>query len=175
MKHAVRAEGVTRADRTTTDAESIATQLPARFDALRPRLTAVCAAVVGRDDAVDVVHETFLRAQDRIHQLRDPELFDAWVVRIALNEAKSVVRRRQTGAARLRELRPRPTDPPDLGIVELVELLPPRDRAVIVLHYGYGYRMSEIARLLALTEVNVRTIAFRARRTLRAQLEEDDR
>ncbi|MEJ7803357.1 MAG: sigma factor-like helix-turn-helix DNA-binding protein [Candidatus Limnocylindria bacterium] len=55
---------------------------------------------------------------------------------------------------------------------QLVELLAPRERAVIVLHYAYGYRMGEIARLLDLSEINVRTVAFRARRQLRAQLED---
>lgn len=53
-------------------------ELVARFEAVRPRLTAVCTAVVGADEAEDRVQETFLRARDRLHQLRDPDLFDAW-------------------------------------------------------------------------------------------------
>jgi len=56
----------------------------ARFEQLRPRLTAVCATMAGVDDAPDLVHEAYLRASERLHQLRDPALFDAWVVRIAL-------------------------------------------------------------------------------------------
>lgn len=145
-----------------------------RFEQLRPRLIAICQAIAGADDASDLVHETYLRASERLGQLRDPLRFDAWVVRIALNETKSL----------LRTQRRRPEQPhgtvlpasggPDIGLRELVEQLAPRERAVIVLHYAYGYRMGEISRLLDLSEINVRTLAFRARRRLRAQLQEVD-
>lgn len=144
-----------------------------RFARLRPRLVAVCTAVIGPDDAADLVQETYIRATERLHQLRDPGLLDAWVVRIALNEAKTVLRRRRTERRVLAV--PTPSPGPDVGLRELVQRLEPRERAVVVLHYGYGYRMREIARLLDLTEINVRTIAHRARRALRAQLEEKDR
>jgi len=47
-------------------------ELVARFEAVRPRLTAVCTAVVGAEEARDLVQETFLRARDRLRRLRDP-------------------------------------------------------------------------------------------------------
>jgi RNA polymerase sigma-70 factor, ECF subfamily len=150
----------------------LASDFETRFERVRNRLTAVCTAVAGAGEAPDLVHETYLRASDRLHQLRDPELFDAWVVRIALNEAKAVLRDRRRFAERVEQLAPRPVATPDLALRQLVEELSPRERAVIVLHYAYGYRMGEIARLLDLSEINVRTVAFRARRRLRAQLEE---
>ena len=144
-----------------------------RFEILRRRLTSVCIALAGVDNAPDLVHETYLRARDRLHQLRDPDLFDAWVVRIAMNEAKSLTRRARRERERLPQIhRKGHTTSPDTALRELVELLPPRQRAVIVLHYAYGYRLGEVATLLGLTEINVRTLGFRARRTLRKQLEE---
>lgn len=144
-----------------------------RFDGVRHRLTAVCIALAGADDAPDLVQETYLRASARLHQLRDPSLFDAWVVRIAMNEAKGLTRRARRERARLPGFAPPERAPaPDTALRELVELLPPRQRAVIVLHYAYGYRLGEVATLLGLSEINVRTLAFRARRTLRSQLEE---
>jgi RNA polymerase sigma-70 factor (ECF subfamily) len=153
--------------------DDLVADFEARFERLRSRLTAVCTAVAGADDALDLVHETYLRASERLHQLRDPALFDAWVVRIALNEAKSVLRSRQRRvASRAVEIAPREADVSDVGLRQLIEQLGPRERAVIVLHYAYGYRMREIARLLDLSEINVRTLAFRARRRLRAQMEE---
>ena len=143
-----------------------------RFEAARPRLTAICRAVAGADDGPDLVHETYLRAWQRIGQLRDPDRFEAWLVRIALNEAKGLHRRHRAEQARLPKLVTSPPATPDAGLRDVVAALAPRERAVIVLHYAYGYRMGEIARLLGLTEINVRTLAFRARRRLRAQLEE---
>ena len=152
--------------------EGLAADFAARFERIRPRLTAVCAAVAGADDAPDLVHETYLRASERLYQLRDPALFDAWVVRIALNEAKGLLRSRRRHAERAAQLAPRPVDASDVGLRQLIEELAPRQRAVIVLHYAYGFRMGEIARLLGLSEVNVRSLAFRARRRLRAQIKE---
>jgi len=147
-------------------------EFDARFAAVRARLIAVCIAVAGVDDAPDLVQETYLRASERLHQLRDPSLFEAWVVRIALNEAKGLHRRARRERDRLPRFTPHVSLQPDAALRELVEALPPRERAVIVLHYGYGYRMGEIAKALDLSEINVRTVAFRARRRLRAQLED---
>jgi RNA polymerase sigma-70 factor (ECF subfamily) len=153
----------------------LAGSFAARFERLRPRLTAICRAVVGPDDAPDLVQDAYLRASERLHQLRDLELFDAWVVRIALNEANALLRRRRPAGDLHPGIEATDEQSGDVGLRQLVERLPPRDRAVIVLHYGYGYRMGEISRLLNLSEVNVRTIAFRARRWLRARLEEAGR
>lgn len=148
-------------------------EFDARFAEVRGRLTAVCIALAGADSAPDLVQETYLRASDRLHQLRDPSLFDAWVVRIAMNEAKGLTRRVRRERERLARIDSTERAPgPDSALRELVERLPPRQRAVIVLHYAYGYRLGEVATLLGLSEINVRTVAFRARRTLRTQLEE---
>jgi RNA polymerase sigma-70 factor (ECF subfamily) len=161
--------------RARTDPASGAhrTEFQERFATARPRLTAVLRAVVGRTDAEDLVQETYVRASERLDQLRDPDRFEAWLVRIALNEAMSLHRRRRSERHRLRRA-PHDVGAPatDLGLRELVERLDPRERAIVVLHYGYGYRMNEIATLLGLSQINVRTLAHRARRRLRDELEE---
>jgi DNA-directed RNA polymerase specialized sigma24 family protein len=63
-------------------------------------------------------------------------------------------------------LLPRGAPTSDIGLRELVEGLPPRDRTVLVLHYGHGYGLEEIATLLDLTHTNVRTIIARTRKRL---------
>lgn len=167
------------ADRQPTESDRRQRELrvafESRFQELSPRLLAACRAIAGRDDAPDLVQQTFLRAQERLDQLRDPTLFDAWVLRIALNESKSLLRRRRLATDRLSAVSPPPVQQRDAGLIDLVHRLSPDQRAVIVLHYGYGYRMGEIARLLGTSEVNVRTLAFRARRRLRSELQEVDR
>jgi RNA polymerase sigma factor (sigma-70 family) len=161
------------ATRQADPAQELRREFDARFEGVRARLTAVCIALAGRDEAPDLVQETYLRASDRLHQLRDPSLFDAWVVRIAMNQAKGLTRRDRRRRERLPAVPAAERAPsPDTALRELVERLPPRQRAVIVLHYAYGYRLGEVATLLGLSEINVRTLAFRARRSLRSQLEE---
>ena len=65
-------------------------------------------------------------------------------------------------------LLPRRTAASDIGLRELVEKLPPRERTVLVLHYGHGYRLEEIAVILDLTHTNVRTVIARTRKRLYA-------
>ena len=145
----------------------------ARFQAVRDRLVRVCAGLVGADAAEDVVHDAYLRGRDRFSQLRNVDLFDGWVTRIAVNLCLN----RHRSGRRLRDLlvslRRNPQSMPrDAGLRDLIERLPPRERTVVVLHYGYGYRLDEIAQMSGLTSTNVRSIVFRARRRLGSQLQE---
>jgi DNA-directed RNA polymerase specialized sigma24 family protein len=121
------------------------------------------------------VQDTYLTARARIAQLRDPGAIEAWLARICVHRSFRVRRR----GRRLQELLgvlpfPRVTPPPAgrLELQELVEQLPPRDRAVVVLQHGYGYSLDEVARLVGVTHANARKISSRARaRLLRAWLE----
>jgi RNA polymerase sigma factor (sigma-70 family) len=145
-----------------------------RFEAARERLVRICTGFIGVDAAEDVVHDAYLRGRSRFGQLRDPDLFEAWLTRIAINLCVN----RQRAGRRLRDLlpslRPMPAAPRDAGLRELVERLPPRERTLVVLHYGHGYQFDEIARMTGLSAVNARTIVFRARRRLADQLHESE-
>lgn len=113
-----------------------------RFEMLRRRLTSICMALAGSDNAPDLVHETYLRARDRLHQLRDPALFDAWVVRIAIHEAKGLTRRARRERERLPRIhRKGHAASPDTALRELVERLPARQRAVIALYGDIAQHM----------------------------------
>ena len=68
--------------------------------AVRPRVTAVVARLVG-DDAEDVVQEAVLRAFLSLSQLRERDRFENWLCGIALNVAKMQLRRAATEARML--------------------------------------------------------------------------
>lgn len=146
-----------------------------RFEVARPRLLAICRTVVGPDEAEDVVQETYLRARERLGQLRNPAAFEGWLVRIALNEARSIVRRRATYQQSLGDV-----DPPirarhsDVALLQLVNQLPVRERMAVALFYGYGYDARDVGRLLGISHINARTVLFRARRRLRREWEASD-
>lgn len=144
-----------------------------RFDLVRPRLVRICIGLVGADHAEDIVHDTYLRARERIGQLHDPGRFDAWVARTAVNLCYN----RHRSARRLRENlralhRPDAGVDRDAGLRALVEALPIRERTVIVLHYGHGYQTDEVAHLIGTSPTNVRSILSRARARLRRELGE---
>lgn len=61
-----------------------ADEFDARFAIMRDRLIRICTGFVGAATAEDVVHDTFLRARERRHQLRNDDLFEAWITRVAI-------------------------------------------------------------------------------------------
>ena len=151
-------------------------EFDARFALMRERLVRICAGFVGAAIAEDVVHDAFIRGRARRHQLHDEDRFEAWITRVAIR----ICLDRKESARRLLDVlrgirRPAPDLGRDVGLRELVEKLPPRERTLVVLHYGYGYRLEEIADMSGLSAANARSILFRARRRLREQVERANR
>jgi RNA polymerase sigma-70 factor (ECF subfamily) len=143
-----------------------------RFAEARPRLVAICRGLVG-DDAEDIVHDMYLRARSRLVQVREPASLEAWLTAVAVRECYARHRRRRRLAEILAAVLPSsPATVSDPGLRELVEALPPRDRTVVVLHYGHGLSLEEIARLLGQKPATTRSVLFRARNRLRAALGE---
>ena len=146
--------------------------LDEQFEQLRPRLVGICRSIAG-DAAEDAVHDAYLQARRSIDQLRDLDALDGWLTTIALRQCISGHRRARRLRDRLADLLPRSSSSmPDIGLRELVERLPVRSRAVLVLHHGYGYSLLEVADILGLTHTNVRSIAARSRRRLMDQARE---
>ncbi len=118
--------------------------------------------------AEDAFQETFLRALAAYGRLRHGDHLRAWVLTIARNVAVDAVRR----------TRPT-TEPPELphedgqpAYVELGELthaLPPKERAAVVLRYGYDLTYEQIAAALDSNPVAARQAASAGVRRLRAE------
>jgi RNA polymerase sigma-70 factor (ECF subfamily) len=145
-----------------------------RFSDARERLTALCGSLVGGQDAEDIVQDVYLVARARLYQLRDIAAFDGWLRRIAINRCYEHHRRRSRLTNLLRDVTA-PSSERDLDLRDLVEGLPPRERTIIVLHYGHGYRLDEISQMLSLSHTNVRSIVARTRRRLAAAWQEAGR
>jgi RNA polymerase sigma-70 factor, ECF subfamily len=148
----------------------------ATYAAQRDRLMGL-AFVILRDrndaaDAVQVAFEKALRHQDRLHEGIGPE---AWLARITCNEAISLARRRrirrwiavgevddgvsQEGAVVDRML-----------VENALRRLRPKHRAVIALHYLYGYAVDDVASILSIPSGTVNSRLHHARETLRGIL-----
>jgi RNA polymerase sigma-70 factor (ECF subfamily) len=144
--------------------------LDAAFAAARPRLVRIAGGLVGPAAAEDVVHDTYLAARERFHQLRDPLAMDGWLVRICIRRAFRVRRRGRRLRELLERLPGRESGPPDrttpVELRELIEALAPRERTVVLLQHGYGYSLLEVAELVGISHANARKIASRARASL---------
>jgi RNA polymerase sigma-70 factor (ECF subfamily) len=150
-----------------------------------PAVAAVAVRLLGRGaEAEDVVQDSFVIALERLAQLRDPELFRAWVVRIAVRCAHRRFRRRRLlgllglargeDAAGLAE-QAAPSLPAERR-VELVRLdavlraLPSDQRVVWVLRHVEGYELSELAVVCGVSLATVKRWLQRAEARVRAQL-----
>ena len=140
-------------------------EFDARFERARPRVLAVARAIVGAAQAEDIVQETYLVARPRIGQLRDTAAIDRWLARIAENLCYQVLRRSATHARHAASLvtEHQPSDP---ALTDLIERLPLRERAIVVLHYAHGYSLEEISGILGIGYANTRALISRTRRRL---------
>ncbi len=123
---------------------------------------------LGASWAEDAFQETFLRALGAYGRLSHGEHLRAWVLTIASNVAIDTLRRS------------RPTEePPDVPhedarpayaeLGELTDGLPPKERAAVVLRYGYDLTYDQIAAALDSTPVAARQAASTGVRRLRAR------
>jgi RNA polymerase sigma factor (sigma-70 family) len=125
----------------------------------------------GRDRADDLFQETFLRALRAYTRLEHGEHLRAWVLTIASNALVDAARRDKPTA----ELAVEPAgDDPRPAFEELAPLtddLPPKERAAVVLRYGYELDYDDIGAALGSTGEAARQAASAGVRRIRRQKE----
>lgn len=116
-------------------------------------------------DAADAIGETVLTCFEKLHQLRQPQYFRTWLIRILVRKCQDVLRQRGR-CVPLEEAGEPSYEEPGQGRAEFLELLNGLDekyRTVLLLYYGEGFRTAEIAQILDLKEETVKTRLKRAR------------
>ncbi|MFL5799988.1 MAG: sigma-70 family RNA polymerase sigma factor [Actinomycetota bacterium] len=139
-----------------------------------PRLVNATALVCGnRASAEDAVQEALARAWERSRGGLEIESLEAWVTTVALNLARSALRRRLAeGRARRRMVfgHSSPGIEDRVALRGALALLTPRQREVAVLRYYLDLDVAEVAARIGVTEGTVKTLLHRARLTLGAAL-----
>jgi len=119
-----------------------------------------------REDAEDAYQETFLRALRAYEQLEHGRYLRAWVLTIATRIALDLLRRRRpTGIAP--EQAVSDERPAFAALDHLAAGLPPRERAAVVLRYGYDLDYADIGRALGSSGEAARQAASAGVRRLR--------
>jgi RNA polymerase sigma factor (sigma-70 family) len=150
---------------------SSAVDLAALFDSHAPAMYRTILAYTGgrADVAEEAVGEAFARASARSVTLRDAV---AWLYRVAFNVANDELRRerRTTGS-----VQGSVQAPPELsGVMEALNALPPRERAVMTLFYVMDLPVSDIAARLGVASATVRVHLTRGRRHLAGLLGDEE-
>ena len=148
------------------------------------------------DEAEDAVQETFLRAWRRRDSFEGDTLFRAWLYRIATNVCLDMLRTRSRAATDARTfadiswLQPYPDrlldeiapsdDEPDVVAVEretielaflaAMQVLPPRQRAALILRDVLGWPAADTATLLETSVAAANSALQRARATMQDHL-----
>jgi RNA polymerase sigma factor (sigma-70 family) len=121
------------------------------------------------EDAVQVSLELAWREWGR---LRSSAAAKAWLRRICIREAVRS-RRRLFNWRRRAELEPRPQAlglEVDIDMARAYDQLTPRQRAVVVLHYRYGYPLDHCAAMIGCRPGTARSHLSRALEKLRKEL-----
>jgi RNA polymerase sigma factor (sigma-70 family) len=138
------------------------------------RVRLLAGRMLRPEDAEDVVQEALLQAFLGLERLRDPERFGSWLYGITLNLARMRLRRRDPLPVDVDALEPPSADGVAAleAVREALDVLPPREREAVVLHYVEGLDTQEVASLLGARPGTVRVRLHRARRRLRRDLAE---
>jgi RNA polymerase sigma-70 factor (ECF subfamily) len=124
--------------------------------------------LVGRQRAEDAFQETFLRALRGYPNLRHGRHLKAWVFTIATRVAVDESRKRQPVPTA--ELAHEDGRPAWAELEHLADELPEKERAAVVLRYGYDLPYDQIADALDSSEDAARQAASSGVRRLRRRL-----
>jgi RNA polymerase sigma-70 factor (ECF subfamily) len=142
---------------------------------------AVALGVLGSAmDAEDACQDAFVRALERLDELRKPERFTAWLLQIVRNRARTIHSYRRVRAAQpldtvnaagsanpgIDAARGELRDKLEAALQDLSEM----QRQVVLLHDLDGWKHRQIAVALEISEVMSRQHLFHARRILRERL-----
>ncbi len=103
---------------------------------------------LGRDRAEDAFQETFLRALRAYDRLKHGEHLRAWVLTIATRVTIDTYRRAGETVDELPEVPVDDGRPAYEELAFLTDSLPPKERAAVVLRYGYDLDYEQIASAL---------------------------
>ena len=128
----------------------------------------ICAVILRcHADAEDAVQETLLRLLTKAPAFADEEHRKAWLITVAVNQSRSLLRRRKrlipTDPALLH---PPDADAEDRRILEALMQVPDSFRIPLLLHYGEGYKVREIAGMIGKSSSAVKMRLSKGRRLL---------
>ena len=144
------------------------------------RIYAVCFRIVANQArAEELTQQVFIRAWEMLGTFRGESAFSSWLYRIAVNVVLVDLRTEKRRASRMESNNGRTEfaagrhqAPPEdiMDLEEAIGELPPRARAIFVLHDVEGYQHNEIAKMMGLAIGTTKAQLHRARQLLKERL-----
>lgn len=121
-------------------------------------------------DAEDVVQEAILVAYEKIRTLKNDDCFNAWMLRIVVNQAKMYIRKNHR-IILTDEIPETLTQDNYEDVWEIVLSLKKELSTVVVLYYAHEYSVSEIAKIMSIPIGTVKSRLSKARKIIREEFE----
>lgn len=135
-------------------------------------VTRLCVMHTGdMTDAEDIYQNVFFKLYRELKKGDIPNV-KAWLLRVTVNECRSLWRHRmRRNTLSLEDISEIPIKPVDREIWQVVMGLPPKYRDVIYLHYYEEYSAEEIAQITGTRASTVRSQLMRGREKLKGMLD----
>ena len=140
----------------------------------------VCMAIAGdRAIAEEATQSAWVIAWKRLRDVHDEAHLQPWLVTVAANEAKQLLRKRRrraevevaTDAARVAGGIDPASDVVDIDVRDAMARLDPDDRALLALRYVAGFDSTELARAIGISPSGTRNRLERLLKRLREELD----
>ncbi|MDU5105955.1 sigma-70 family RNA polymerase sigma factor [Clostridium sp.] len=129
-----------------------------------------------KDDAMDVIHESIVKAYRKLDNIKDLSNIDKWFIRLLINTLIDYIRKNSKMILmedKDMEVLINKSKEQEDGFSLLIENLNEELRLIIILKYFHGYKISEISEILTLKESQVKNKIHKALNLLRKEIEEE--
>lgn len=131
------------------------------------------AILMNDEDAADAIQETILACWEKMDTLRYTKYFKTWMTKILIHKCLDI-RKKQEKIIPMEDYEePVVEDAYNIELKEALETLGEKYRLIMMLYYGEGYRVQEIADFLGMPASTVQTRLDRGRKKLREYYQSD--
>ncbi len=161
------------------DARALAMLLQRHYDFVRKYLLKI---TLSPHLAEELTQETMLRCIEKIHTYQDKSKFSSWMMTIAtrlyIDQLRRGRREQQWMASHRWEQQwhwqVKQSDHALPELLQALGMLPPEQRAAVVMKHYYGYEIQEIAKMMDVPEGTVKSRIHHGLHKLRKELSEDE-
>lgn len=124
-----------------------------------------------RETSEDLAHDAFVQLQNRFDRIDNPRAY----LRMIVTHDSMRMRRNNSRSLEVAVTASEPTIEPSqyIDLLQLIDALPPRQRAVVILRYFEDLSEAEIADALGCRPGTVKSAAARALASLRREMEDN--
>ena len=125
-------------------------------------------------DSTDALLSSIEKAYRNLRQLRKPELFKTWFIRILINECKQILKKRNHLLYiedLSMELQEEVSFEENIDFKDVFSKLNDNEQYLLRLKYGMGYSFREISKITGLPEGTIKTNLYRSIKRLKNNLD----